>query len=172
MQLIYKQHHKLVLSYDELVKLAINSSILFRKFLPSILSHLTSLNGPPKFSHFLSFTSWPLKKSFRGEWAMLTWTFPWGSHRIAINLRIHENFHYSCTNAYSRYRTEKPTCRRGATPVCWNWRYPKVPHCRYQDGACWPEVAIPYFSLYSELRPFDGGISANQVHISIPLTDG
>lgn len=73
-------------NYEELVKLAIKSSILFRKFLPSILSQRTSLKGPPRFSHFLSFTSWPLKKSLRGEWAILTWTFPWGSHLIAINL--------------------------------------------------------------------------------------
>lgn len=44
-------------AHCELVRLDISSSILLRKFFPSILSHRTSLKLPPRFSHFRSFTS-------------------------------------------------------------------------------------------------------------------
>lgn len=59
---------------------------MFKKFLPSILSQRTFLKEPPKFSHFLSLTNWPPKKSFFGECAILTLTLPCGSHFTDINL--------------------------------------------------------------------------------------
>lgn len=65
-----------------------SNSILFKKFLPSILSQRTSLKLPPKFSHLRSFTNWPGKKSLRGDWAIATWTPECGSQRTEIILEV------------------------------------------------------------------------------------
>lgn len=70
-------------NYEGLLRHAMRSSILFKKFLPSIFSNLISLKAPPRCSHFLSWTSSLVKKSFLGDWAIKTWIPTDGSHLIA-----------------------------------------------------------------------------------------
>lgn len=59
---------------------------MWRKFLPSIFSNLTSLNCPSRCSHLFSVTKRLGKKSVRGEWATDTCTPDWGSHLTAMIL--------------------------------------------------------------------------------------
>lgn len=79
------------------------SSILFKKFLPSILSNFISLKAPPRFSHFLSCTSSLEKKSFLGDCAMNTCMPTEGSHLIAIILSPETNLMtYNKMQGYKR----------------------------------------------------------------------